>query len=389
MPQSDPQTRSVPFFRPAISDEEIEAVSDCLRSGWLTTGHKTSEFEQKFSQFIGQGVSSIAVNSATAALHLGLEAMGVTIGDEVIVPTLTFTATAEVVRYLGAKPVFVDIDPSTNCLSIPDIVSLITPKTKVIIPVYFGGLMPDMSELRSIANHYDIFILADAAHALPASNEFHSVGDPATADATAFSFYANKTITTGEGGMLVSSDQHIINRAKIMRLHGIDRDAFSRFTSIQSGWRYDIVAPGFKYNLTDIASSIGLVQLTKALDLQSKRESIASTYLSGLANMPLTLPPVVNSQSIHSWHLFVIQLTDSSPISRDELISSLADNNIGTSVHYTPLHKMTYWSEYAHLHSFPNADSYFDNCLSLPIYPSMSPSDQEYVISTLSRLLTV
>ncbi|HGG05226.1 MAG TPA: DegT/DnrJ/EryC1/StrS family aminotransferase, partial [Aliiroseovarius sp.] len=238
------QPLSVPFFRPSIGDAEVAAVSECLRSGWLTTGPKVAEFEKLFSALIGGDVQAVAVNSATAALHLGLEAMGVGPGSEVIVPTLTFTATAEVIRYLGATPVFVDMDPDTLCLSLSGTEAAISAKTKTIMPVHFAGRPANMTKLREIADRHGIFILDDAAHALPASHAGAQIGN-CKADATAFSFYANKTMTTGEGGMLVTRDPGIAARARTMRLHGIDRDVFNRFTDTKASWIYDVVAPGF------------------------------------------------------------------------------------------------------------------------------------------------
>jgi len=267
----------VPFFKPLIGEDEIQAVVQCLRSGWLTTASVTAEFERDFESFVGGDVSAVAVNSCTAALHLALEALGIGPGDEVIVPTLTFTATCEVVRYLGATPVLVDIDPGSLCITPDTIEPFLTHRTKVIIPVHFSGRMCDMQALLSFAEANNLHIVEDAAHALPASSSCLQVGRTGSS-ATAFSFYANKTITTGEGGMLVTGDPDIAKRARTMRLHGIDRDVFNRYTSISSSALYDVVAPGFKYNLTDIASSIGRVQLAQAHRFHKMRSELANRY---------------------------------------------------------------------------------------------------------------
>ncbi|MGK0257988.1 MAG: dTDP-4-amino-4,6-dideoxygalactose transaminase [Candidatus Azotimanducaceae bacterium] len=377
---------TVPFFRPSIGEEEIAAVTDCLRSGWLTTGPKTAEFEAVFTDFLGGDVESVAVNSATAALHLGLEALGVGPGDEVIVPTLTFTATAEVVRYLGARPVLVDIDSNTFCIDPSLVEAAITPRTKVIIPVHFAGRMCDMSSLRVIADRYGLRILEDAAHALPASHKGSIVGK-AGADVSAFSFYANKTMTTGEGGMLVTANPTIASRARTMRLHGIDRDVFNRFSDPRAGWVYDVVAPGFKYNLTDIASALGIVQLKRANAFARIRAERAERYNAAFADLPLILPPGPSEGDVHSWHLYIVQLTDSAPINRDDFILALKDRGIGTSVHYRPLHMMTVWKDFCNSAVFSEADRVFNRTVSLPLFMDMTDSEQDRVINVTLEIL--
>jgi dTDP-4-amino-4,6-dideoxygalactose transaminase len=377
---------SVPFFRPLLGDHEINAVIECLRSGWLTTGPKTAEFENSFSQYIGGGVEAVAVNSATAALHLGLEALGVKSGDEVIVPTLTFTATAEVVRYLGATPVFVDISASTLCIDLDRAKEAITPLTRVIMPVHFAGRMCDMSALREIADIHGLRILDDAAHALPAHHKGAIVGKTGS-DVTAFSFYANKTMTTGEGGMLVTSDPAIAARVRTMRLHGIDRDVFNRFTDPRSSWVYDVVAPGYKYNLTDIASALGLVQLQRVDDFRRIRADRVSRYDIAFADLPLTLPPGPGEGDDHSWHLYIVQLTPDAPISRDDFILALKKEGIGTSVHYRPLHQMTVWKPFSAGATFPQADLIFSRCVSLPLFMDMTDAEQARVIEVVRKVL--
>ena len=377
----------VPFFRPSIGDEEIERVVECLRSGWLTTGPNTTAFETEFAKVMGGEYEAIAVNSATAALHLGLDALGVGPGDEVIVPTLTFTATAEVVRYMGARPVFVDIDPETLCLDIAKTAEAITPNTKTIMPVHFAGRPCDMTALSTLADTHNLTILDDAAHALPAHHQGDLIG-AAGADVTAFSFYANKTMTTGEGGMLVTRNQEIAERARVMRLHGIDRDVFNRFSDNQAGWIYDVVAPGYKYNMTDIAAAMGRVQLSKINRFHIQRTELAARYDVAFNDMPLTCPPHAAAGDKHSWHLYIIQLTNEALVSRNEFIDQLKAAGIGCSVHYRPLHQMTYWAKDLHNQSFPHADAYFGNCVSLPLFMDMTKAEQDYVIQTVKSILT-
>lgn len=378
---------TVPFFRPSIGDEEIAAVIECLRSGWLTTGPKTLAFEAAFTEFLGGDVHSIAVNSATAGLHLGLEALGVGLGDEVIVPTLTFTATAEVVRYLGATPVLVDIDAETLCVDPAQIERAITPRTKVIMPVHFAGRMCDMTSLRALADRHGLKILDDAAHALPAHHLGATVGKNG-ADATCFSFYANKTMTTGEGGMLVTADPKIAARVKVMRLHGIDRDVFNRFTDPRASWVYDVVAPGFKYNLTDIASALGLVQLGRAFDFGRIRAERVARYDSAFADVPLILPPHPAPGDRHSWHLYIVQLPEAAPVNRDDFILALKAQGIGTSVHYRPLHQMTVWKPFCEGSEFSQADRVFSRCVSLPLFMAMTDAEQDRVIEVVRAVLT-
>lgn len=378
---------SVPFFRPSIGDEEIEAVSECLRSGWLTTGPKTAEFERDFAAYLGDGLEAVAVNSATAALHLGLEALGVGPGDEVILPTLTFTATAEVVRYLGATPILVDIDEDTLCIDPARVAEAITPRTRAIMPVHFAGRMCDMTALRRIADDHGLRILDDAAHALPAHHQGASVG-LCGADMTAFSFYANKTMTTGEGGMLVTRDPALAARARVMRLHGIDRDVFNRFTDPRAGWAYDVVAPGFKYNLTDIASALGLVQLRRADAFGRIRADRVARYDAAFADLPLVTPPGPAEGDGHSWHLYIVRLTPDAPLSRDDFILALKAEGIGISVHYRPLHQMTVWKPFSEGQRFPAADRVYDRCVSLPLFMAMTDAEQDRVIEVVRGTLT-
>lgn len=378
----------LPFAAPEIGEDEIAEVSSALRAGWVTTGQKTKQFEADFASFVGGGVHAVAVNSATAGLHLALEAIGIGPGDEVITTTHTFTATAEVIRYLGADPVFVDIDPSSLCIDVSAVSRALTRRTKAVIPVHFGGLAADVDALSELAATHGFKIIEDAAHALPTTLSGRLVGG-LDSDATVFSFYANKTITTGEGGMLVTRDAALASRARVMRLHGINRDAFDRFTSRAPAWFYEVVAPGFKYNLTDIASSIGIHQLKKAYRFRNRRAEIADFYLSSLAGLPLLLPPQARNDDIHSWHLFVIQLTDGASVSRDAFIDMMFRAGVGCSVHYIPLHRQPYWRDSCRLapDSFPVSDKVFLKSVSLPIYSKMTDADAERVTAAVRGIL--
>lgn len=379
----------VPFFRPSIGEEEIEEVVATLRSGWLTTGDRARRFERDFGDFLGGGVEAVAVNSATAGLHLALEALGVGPGDEVVVPDLTFTASAEVVRYLGAEVRFADVDASTLCLDPSAFEAAVTQRTKAVMPVHYGGVACDLDRIAAIAGPRGIEIVEDAAHALPSRWRGNLVGTHGTA-ATVFSFYANKTITTGEGGMLVTARPGIAERARVMRLHGIDRDAFDRFRRPGEGWRYDIVAPGFKYNLSDLAAAVGVRQLAKAEAFRATREAIAERYLAAFADLPVRLPAVAE-QGGHSWHLFAIRIAADALLDRDAFIARLAELGIGTSVHYAPLHRMTYWRERYDLEpeAFPVSEEAFHNLATLPIFPDMSETEIEAVISAVRTTLSV
>jgi dTDP-4-amino-4,6-dideoxygalactose transaminase len=383
----------LPFALPDIGEEEIAEVVDSLRSGWVTTGPKARRFEQDFARFLGdasggEALHCVAVNSATAGLHLALEALGVGPGDEVITTTHTFTATAEVARYLGADVKLVDIDPATLNIDPAAIEAAITPRTKAIIPVHFAGLAADMPAILDIARRHGLRVVEDAAHALPTTCEGALVGT-LDSDATVFSFYANKTITTGEGGMLVTRDAALARRAQVMRLHGMSRDAFDRFTAKVPSWTYEIVAPGFKVNLTDIAASLGIHQLTKAHAFQRRRAEIAAAYDDGFTGLPLVTPPRPREGDTHAWHLYVLRLADGVTLSRDALIERLFDAGIGCSVHYIPLHLQPYWRDrYALAPAmFPHSQRAYEHSLSLPIYPRMGDGDVQRVVDAVRSAL--
>ncbi len=380
----------LPFASPEIGEAEIAEVVDTLRSGWVTTGPKAKRFEDDFTAYLGDpGLHSLAVNSATAGLHLALEALGIGPGDEVITTTHTFTATAEVVRYLGADVRLVDIDPATLCIDPNAVEHAIGPKTRAVVPVHYGGLAADMTAILDIAARHGLRVVEDAAHALPATSKGKLVGTLGS-DATVFSFYANKTITTGEGGMIVTRDPKLAARMRTMRLHGMSRDAFDRFTSKVPSWYYEIVAPGFKYNLTDIAAAIGIHQLRRAEEFRAKRAAIAAAFTDGLKGLPMLAPPDAPAGETHSWHLYAPRLTDEAPISRDVLIERLFADGIGCSVHYIPLHLQPYWRDRYGLQAsqFPHSQRAYERMLSLPIYTRMTDVDVERVLGALRTALT-
>lgn len=379
----------LPFALPDIGEEEIAEVADTLRSGWITTGPRTARFESEFSAFLGDtSLHSLAVNSATAGLHLALEALGIGPGDEVVTTTHTFTATAEVVRYLAADVVLVDIDPATLCIDVAAVERAITPRTKAVIPVHYGGLAADMPALLALAKRHGLKIVEDAAHALPTTSAGRLVGT-LDSDVTVFSFYANKTITTGEGGMVVTRDAALAQRVRTMRLHGISRDAFDRFTAKVPSWYYEIVAPGFKYNLTDIASAIGLHQLRKARGFQQRRAEIAAQYHRAFEALPLVVPPDAPTGETHAWHLYPVRLGDDAGITRDAFIERLFAAGIGCSVHYIPLHQQPYWRDRYALcaEHFPHSQKAYERMASLPIYTRMSDADVRRVVGAVRQAL--
>ena len=379
----------LPFALPEIGDEEIAEVVDTLKSGWVTTGPKAKRFEDDFTAFLGDpSLHSMAVNSATAGLHLALEALGIGPGDEVITTTHTFTATAEVARYLGADVVLVDIDPATLCIDPAAVEAAITPRTKAMVPVHYAGLAADMPALLAIAKKHGLRVVEDAAHALPTTCGGALIGT-LPSDVTVFSFYANKTITTGEGGMVVTRDAELAKRIKVMRLHGMSRDTFDRFTAKVPSWYYEIVAPGFKYNLTDIAAAMGIHQLKRLKQFQARRVQLAAQFDAALAGLPVIAPPQPRPGDQHAWHLYVLRLADGAPIDRDALIEHLFAAGIGCSVHYIPLHLQPYWRDRYTLRpeAFPHSQRAYERMLSLPLYTRMTDADVDRVASAVRAAL--
>lgn len=380
----------IPFALPDIGRAEIDEVVATLESGWLTTGPRCAQFEQDFTAYLGTESSAIAVCSATAGLHLALEAAGVGPGDEVVVPTFTFTATAEVVRYLGATPILVDVDPVALNLAPDELDRVLTahPDVKAVMPVHIAGLTCDMKAINSIAKEHDVAVVEDAAHALPATGTDGMVGS--RSDLAVFSFYATKGITTGEGGMVIASDPGQAARIRTMSFHGIDRIAYDRYRSDKPAWHYDVVAPGFKYNMSDIAAAIGIHQLRKADRFAKRRAEIASEYLRSFADLPVRLPATGGPTDVHSWHLFILRLdVEKLSIDRDGFIAALAQEGIGTSVHFIPLHLHPYWADLSGLAptDLPVAFDAYSRIVSLPIYPAMTDENVDRVIRSVSDIL--
>ena len=378
-------TKSVPFHAPSIGEEAIRAVTETLQSGWITTGPKTRSFEEAFARFIGVR-HALAVSSCTAALHLSLDAARLREGDEVLVPTLTFAATAEVVAYFKAKPVLVDVDPLYFNLSLEDAGRKITSKTKVIIPVHFGGHPCPMNSVLELAATKGLTVVEDAAHAIPAKYRGQNIGT--LSPMTAFSFYATKTLTTGEGGMVTTNDDSLADRVSLMRLHGMSRDAWKRYTAAGT-WRYEITEAGYKYNLTDPQAALGLVQLSNCEEMWRRRVEIAQKYDSALASLKAYRTPLVAQDVQHAWHLYVVLVEPSAlRIHRDQVIEELRERGIGTSVHFIPLHLHPYYQRTWGYQpgQFPVAEHYFDRCISLPIYPSMTDEDVNHVIEALQDI---
>ncbi len=378
----------LPFALPDIGEDEIAAVTAALRSGWVSSGPLVPRFEQRFAEACGHGVTAVALNSATAGLHLALEALGVGPGTEVLVPTWTFTATAEVVVHLGAEPVLVDVDPVTLHIDLADAAAKVTPRTVAVMPVHFAGQVVSPSGLRAFAEAHRLAVVEDAAHSFPAAAEGVTVG-AGTSAATVFSFYATKTITTGEGGMLVTRDPDLARRVRVMRLHGFDRDGFDRYRSDRPAWRYDVVAPGHKYNLTDPAAALGLVQLERAEKMRARRAEIAERYRAAFAGLPLDLPAPAPAGDTHSWHLFVVRLRPDAPVDRDAFVAEMSRFGIGCSVHFIPLHQHSYWRQRYRLtdEMFPAASAEFPRVVSLPIFSAMTDEQVERVAVTVHKVL--
>ena len=377
----------LPFAQPDIDDTEVAEVTSVIRSGWLMSGSKTGRFEAEFAAFVGAG-HAVAVNSCTAAMHLSLEAIGLRAGDEVIVPTYTFTATAEVVRYFGAKPVLVDVDPTTLCIDPAKVEPAVTPRTRAIIPVHLAGRCAEMDDLRVIAERHDLCVIEDAAHAFPAKYKGRTVGT--LSDFTCFSFYATKTLTTGEGGMICTENGLLADRCRVMCLHGISGDAWRRY-SAEGTWYYEVIAPGFKYNLTDIASAMGLAQLHKANRMQERRAQIAERYTAAFRGLPeLQPPPESPAGGQHAWHLYMLRLNlDRLLISRARFIEELRRLNIGTSVHFIPLHLHPYYRKtYGYEpEDLPVAYREYQREISLPVYSKMTDDDVRNVIDAVTDIV--
>jgi dTDP-4-amino-4,6-dideoxygalactose transaminase len=376
----------VPFHRPSIGEEEIAEVVDTLRSGWLTTGPKVESFQRQFASAV-KARHAVAVNSATAALHLGLEAVGVSAGDEVVIPTYTFAATGEVVTYLGARPVLADCRADTLNIDVATIESRLTSRTKAIVPVHIAGQACDMEPILDLARARGLFVVEDAAHALPATCKGRSVG--AIGDVTAFSFYATKTITTGEGGMVTTERDDLAARIKSMSLHGLSGDAWDRY-SARGHWYYEITDFGFKYNMTDVAAALGLRQLERMEAFHRRREQIAAIYNEQFGELDTCFLPRDAGLGIHAWHLYILELNlEAVRVGRNDVLETLRRKGIGTSVHFMPLHlHPVYQKRYGyHPGQFPTAEAVFNRACSLPIYPGMTDRDVAHVVDAVQATL--
>jgi len=385
-PDAPVPERNVPFYRPDIGEEEIAAVVDTLRSGWLTIGPRTQEFEEQFARAVG-APHAVAVSSCTAALHLALDALDLEPGDEVITSTLTFAATGATIVHSGARPVLVDCKRDTLNIDPDEVARKVTERTRAVVPVHFAGQPAPMDEILEVARRHRLRVIEDAAHALPASYRGRSIGT--IGDLTAFSFYATKNLTTGEGGMLTFADAALAERLRTRRLHGMSRDAWRRY-SAQGSWRYDVSYPGFKYNMTDVAASMGLVQLRRLPDLHRRRRQIVALYDELLGNLPELEPLSVLPEVMHAWHIYVIRIRpERLRIDRDVLIEQLKAAGVATAVHFIPLHLYSFYRDAFGYRpeDFPVASAAAETILSLPLFTLMTDDDVRYVATTLRRLL--
>jgi perosamine synthetase len=374
----------LPFHRASIGQEEMDAVQEILRSGWLTTGPRVREFEAAFGNFLGAR-HALAVSSCTAALHLALLALGIQEDDEVIVPTMTFAASGEVILYFKARPILVDCKADSFQVDPAAIARAITPRTKAILAVHFGGQACEMDSILEIARTHGLKVIEDAAHALPTHYKGAMVGT--IGDITCFSFYATKTLTTGEGGMATTGDPDYAERMRILSLHGISRDAWKRYTA-EGSWRYDILETGYKYNMTDVQAAIGLAQLSKCGAMHARRSQIARRYDLGLRSLEGFRTPFIEPDSTNAWHLYVVRANPSVlRISRDRIIEDLKNSGIGTSVHFIPLHVHPLYQRLGYRNGqFASAEAHFTGSFSLPIYPGMTDEDVDRVLEALHEI---
>ncbi len=377
----------LPFALPDFDDSELAEITKVVRSGWVTTGPVVKQFEKEFAEFVG-AKHAVALNSGTAAMHLALEAIGLKAGDEVITSTYTFAATAEVVRYFNAKPVLVDVNPATLNIDPNLIEAAITAKTRAILPVHISGQSADLDPIHEIARRRNLRVIEDAAHAFPARYNGRMIG--ADGDIACFSFYATKTITTAEGGMLTTNNADWAERCRIMSLHGISHDAWKRYTA-EGSWYYEVVAPGYKYNLTDVAAAMGVAQLRKANRMLERRAEIARRYTEAFGRHPELETPTVVPGIQHAWQLYILRLNlDRLKIDRARFIEELKARNIGASVHFIPLHLHPYYREtYGYRpEDFPLALREYRRALSLPIYSKMSDQDVNDVIEAVRDIIS-
>jgi dTDP-4-amino-4,6-dideoxygalactose transaminase len=385
---TDPGLRRIPFHRPSFDDSEFRAVEEVLRSGWITTGEKAHEFEQRFAAYVG-AKHAVAMNSCTAALHVAIAAEGIGPGDEVITTPYTFIATVEAICYLGATPVLVDVDPVTRNIDPALIEAAITKRTRAIVPVHIAGLPCEMDPILEIANRRGLSVIEDAAHSLPARYKGKMIGT--LSRATAFSFYATKNLTTAEGGMLTTDDDEMAKRYRLLALHGITTDGWKRYR-LGGKWFYEVVAMGYKYNLTDIAAALGLAQLAKLDAFDVRRQTLARRFTARLSHRPELQLPAAPSHMQHAWHLYIVGLNPGiARVTRQEFIDRLTERGIGTSVHFIPAHFHPYYGELLGLSrgALPKAEAAYEGAVSLPLYPAMSDDEVDYVLDGVERTLDV
>jgi len=376
------RTTFLPFSPPAISEAEIEAVVDTLRSNWITTGPKTKRFETEFSQYVG-AQAALALNSCTAGLHVALATCDIGPGDEVITTPMTFCASANVIEHVGARPVLADVEPDTLTLDPRRVAEAITPKTKAILPVHYAGHPTDMKPIMELARQHGLVVIEDAAHSLPASYEGQKIGT--IGDFTAFSFYATKNLTTAEGGMLTGSPEKM-DRARVISLHGMNRDAWKRYTA-EGNWYYEVVEPGFKYNMTDIQAAIGLVQLERLAEMQARRREIVAQYHSAFSTIDALQTPTERPNVESAWHLYVLRLNlDRLKINRAAFIEQLKERQIGTSVHFIPVHLHPYYRDKYGFkpEDLPVAYQEYQRIVSLPLHPGLTDDEVLDVIAAVT-----
>jgi len=380
------KTNSIPFHRPSVGEEEVRAVAEVLRGGMLTMGPRTQEFEKRFAEFVGAG-HAVGVSSGTAALHLALEAAGIRPGDEVVMPTTTFVATAQAALYLGARPVFCDVDGVTINMDPDDARKRITPATRAIVPVHLGGIPCEMHEILEMARSRNLRVIEDAAHALPSRYDGKRIGS--ISELTCFSFYATKTLTTGEGGMITTDSARAAARMRLMRLHAIERTSTGSSSGVEA-WNYAVREAGYKYNFTDIQAALGIAQLAKCEAMREARCRIAARYSRAFGELDFMETPVIRANCETSWHLYILRLNlERLRAGRDAIISRMAERGVGCSVHFIPLHLHDYFQRTLRYRvgDFPRAETEFRRCVSLPIYPNLCDEDVDSVIEAVKETL--
>lgn len=378
----------IPYNLPDITDQEVEAVAETVRSKWLAKGPRTMQFEKEFAEYVGARYA-VAMNSCSAALHVALLAQNLQPGDEVITTPMTFASTANTIVHAGATPVFADIDYTTGCIDPDEVAKKITPRTRGIVPVHYSGQVCDLDKLYDLADRHGLFVSEDAAHALCSRYKGRLIGHKLH-DTASYSFYATKNLATGDGGMLVTDNEEIANRARVLSGQGMSQNAWNRYAK-GGKWRYDICEFGFKYNMFDIQAALGLTQLHRLEDMQRARLRIAKLYQEEFSKIDACDPPVVPEYAEHCWHLYVLRIRpELLTIDRDRFIEELNARNVGTSVHFIPVHLMSIYRDTFGFKEgdFPNAEKHFDRLISLPLYPSLSMEDAQYVVDAVRDIVT-